>query len=110
MYEARGEDIVGEGGVPLRQNTGHSIGTPHSSKRVLFSSKSKKSTVNINSLKNLMKKPSGGEVSKFQMITEGLQHAINPDKVSVFDDLKKHGILNTASIAKKLALLMDEQK
>jgi hypothetical protein len=58
-------------------------------------------------MKNLMKRPSG-EVSKFKMITEGLQHAINPDKISAFDELKKHGLLNTASIAKKLALLMDE--
>jgi hypothetical protein len=66
-------------------------------------------SIHNRSLKNLVKKPSGGpDVSKFQMITEGLQHAINPDKVSAFDELKKHGILNTASIAKKLALLMDE--
>jgi len=66
--------------------------------------------VNLNSLKNMMKRSSGNEVSKFQIITEGLQHAINPDKASPFDELKKHGLLNTASIAKKLALLMDEQK
>jgi hypothetical protein len=44
------------------------------------------------------------------MLTEGLQHVINPDKISNLDELKKHGIFNSATIAKKLALLMDDQK
>ncbi len=71
--------------------------------------KNKKSMANVTgkSLKDMIKRPSG-EASKFQILTEGLSHAINPNKVSAFDELKKHGLLNTASIAKKLALLMDE--
>lgn len=110
MYDVRGEDdTIVEGGIPLRQNTGHSLGNQQKSKRVLFGSKSKKSTVNVSgkSLKDMIKRPSV-EASKFQMLTEGISHAINPDKASAFDELKKHGLLNTASIAKKLALLMDE--
>lgn len=55
----------------------------------------------------MIKRPSV-EASKFQILTAGLSHAINPDKISAFDELKKHGLLNTASMAKKLALLMDE--
>lgn len=58
-------------------------------------------------MKDMIKRPSV-EASKFQILTAGLSHAINPDKISAFDELKKHGLLNTASMAKKLALLMDE--
>ena len=69
----------------------------------------KKSAANVTgkSLKDMIKRPPA-EASKVQILTEGLSHAINPNKISAFDELKKHGLLNTASIAKKLALLMDE--
>ena len=55
----------------------------------------------------MFKKPKS-DASKFHMISQGLHHAMHPDKIGVFDELKKHGLLNTASIAKKFALLMDE--
>ena len=78
----------------------------------MFGEYNKNSSTNVTggqkSLKGMFIKKPKSDASKFHMISQGLHHAMHPDKIGVFDELKKHGLLNTASIAKKFALLMDE--